>query len=177
MAYKELIGRCLEGETKAQRSLYDQLSPTMYGVCLRYCTNSQDAQDAMQEGFIRMFNHLGKYKETGSFEGWVRRIMVNCSLTIIQKRKKRQSQNIDEQLNVAVDPSAINSMSADELMEIIGRLPSGYKTVFLLNVVDGYSHQEIGKMLEIKESTSRSQLMKARRMLQTLLGENEKITS
>ncbi len=173
MTYQELIGKCRKGEATAQKQLYDRLAPVMFALCLRYCGNTEDAQDAMQDGFIRMFQYLDKYNELGSFEGWVRRIMVNSSLTTLKKAKKRRTQPEVHMERLSYKTNIISDMSADELMGLVQRLPSGYRTVFNMYVIEGYSHKEIGELLGIQESTSRSQLLKSRKMMRTLINNNE----
>ncbi len=173
MAYKEIIEKCLTGSPAAQRKLYDKLAPKMFALCLRYCANREDAQDALQEGFIKVFQHLKKYNDLGSFEGWVRKIMVNTSLTLIQKRKNKRTQPDTFLEFIAINTETISNLSANELLDLVKQLPDGYRAVFNLYVIEGYSHKEIAKLLNIKESTSRSQLLKSRKMLRALIHKNE----
>ena len=169
MTEQQLIVACQEGSRKAQFELYNRYAPSMYSTCLRYCGNESDAQDALQEGFTRVFKHLNRFNQSGSLEGWMRRIVINCSLTLIKKRNKHLSVEVQDYMAADLKPSVLDVLSADEIHEIICELPDGYRTVFNLNVVEGYSHKEIAEMLGCGESTSRTQLLKARRMLQQLL--------
>ncbi len=170
---QSLINGCLRGDAKSQRLLYTTYAPVMLGVCRRYVNNDPDtAQDLLQEGFVKLFTHIGSYKGEGSFAGWVRRIFVTTSLEYLR-------QNNVFKLNVPVEdcalmeddmnPSVLSKISADELYDCIARLPAGYGTVFNLYVVEGYSHSEIAAMLNIKESTSQSQLTRARKILQKMI--------
>lgn len=169
MTDKELIVQCQKGSRRAQKALYDRFSPTLYSTCLRYCRNEADAQDALQEGFTRVFKNLDRYNYSGSLEGWMRRIVINCSLTLIKKRNKHLAVEAKDYMAADLRPSPIDDMGAEEIHELVRSLPDGYRTVFNLNVVEGYSHKEIAEMLGCGESTSRTQLLKARRMLQALL--------
>jgi RNA polymerase sigma factor (sigma-70 family) len=162
----DLIRGCLRGSSQCQRRLYEQYAGRMYAVCLRYARTPADASDMLQDGFIKVFTKLGQFQFQGSFEGWIRRIMVNTALRNYQRRHFEAEQSGYEQLpDVPVDQSAIGALSEAELMGLIGRLPEGYRVVFNLVAIEGYSHAEAAELLEIQESTSRSQLTKARRWL------------
>ncbi|MBA3663585.1 MAG: RNA polymerase sigma factor [Bacteroidetes bacterium] len=151
--------------------LYDALSSKMFYVCLRYCRTRDDAEDVLQEGFIKVFKNLPGFKKEGSFEGWVRRIMVNCAIDHI--RKQKEAKIFDDIERVAInhesDFVADNRLKEKELMALIKTLPLGYQTVFNLYVIEGYSHIEIAGMLNISEGTSKSQLSKAKEQLRYLL--------
>lgn len=158
-------------DKKAQKAFYQQLAPKMYGVCLRYASDSDDAHDIMQEGFIRIFKHMKDYRGDGSLEGWVRRTMVNTAINFYRKRIKR---GINTDLNVVKGKAddkvyAIEKLAADEIIKLINKLPDGYRTVFNLNIIEGYTHKEIGEMLNISENTSKSQLSRARASLQKMI--------
>ncbi|MBL7827064.1 MAG: sigma-70 family RNA polymerase sigma factor [Saprospiraceae bacterium] len=166
MSEHELIRGCLRGSIQCQRALYEQFAGKMYGVCLRYARNSSDAADILQEGFMKVFSKLEQFQFQGSFEGWIRRIMVNTALRAYQKQRFNQESFGFEQLPESpVDPDAISSMSESELLAVIRELPDGYRAVFNLVAIEGFSHAEAAEMLGIQESTSRSQLTKARRWL------------
>lgn len=165
------INRLKTNDGKAQKAFYHQLAPKMYGICLRFAKNREEADDILQEGFIRVFNHLKDFRGEGSLEGWVRRTIVNTAINYYKKRKKR---GISVDLDVIRETTADNqfiveSMSADELLQMINELPDGYRTVFNLNIIEGYTHKEIGDMLDISENTSKSQLSRARTSLQKKL--------
>lgn len=138
----------------------------MYAVCLRYARTPADAADILQEGFLKVFSKLEQFQFQGSFEGWIRRIMVNTALRTYQKQRFDHEYSGYEQLpDAPVDPDAIATLSEAELLRLIGRLPEGYRVVFNLVAIEGYSHAEVAETLGIQESTSRSQLTKARRWL------------
>jgi len=148
----------------------------MFTVCLRYANDSMEAEDILQDGFIRVFNNLHQFKFEGSFEGWVRRVIVNCALKRLQKKRVVFSEIKEyENNNTKVEPYAFSHLGEDDLMKLINNLPDGYRIVFNLNVIEGYSHEEIGQILNIQASTSRSQLVKARKMLQQQILELQKI--
>lgn len=169
----DLIAGCISNDGQMQRLLYDRYAPKMFGVCLRYSGNSEEANDILQDGFVRVFLNLPKFRGEGSFEGWVRRIFVNTSIEYY--RKKVKSFNITEVHENTVeneDLSALNLLDIKDLMNIISKLSPGYKTIFNLYVVEGYSHKEIGEMLGISEGTSKSQLARAKGALKKLLEVN-----
>ncbi|MFN8265978.1 MAG: sigma-70 family RNA polymerase sigma factor [Chitinophagaceae bacterium] len=166
MGETDLIRRCLEGERKAQKELYDQYASKMYAVCLRYMSKSEDAQDILQDGFIKIFKNLDRFRGDGSFEGWMRRIFVNTAIE--QLRKKKLDISISEkEENIEVKaPTPIDNLNQKDLLRIIKELSPGYRTVFNLYVVEGYSHKEIADIMNISEGTSKSQLARARVILQ-----------
>jgi len=167
------IKRLKENDSNAQRVFYEQLAPKMYGICLRFAFASEDADDILQDGFIRVFKHIKDFRGEGSLEGWVRRTIVNTAINYYKKKiKQGVSVNLDfVQGKIKEDSKVVEKMSADELLELISELPPGYRTVFNLNVIEGYTHKEIGKLLEISENTSKSQLSRARVSLQNKLAE------
>jgi RNA polymerase sigma-70 factor (ECF subfamily) len=153
-----------------QEELYRRFSPRMYGVCLRYSANSEEAQDILQEGFIKVYKKLGSYRGEGSFEGWIRRIFVNTAIE--QFRRKTYQQPITETHEATVEAkylSALDSLAEKDILKLIQELSPGYRTVFNLYVVEGYTHKEIGDMLNISEGTSKSQLSRAKVILQDLV--------
>ncbi len=138
----------------------------MYAVCLRYARTPADAADILQEGFLKVYSKLEQFQFQGSFEGWIRRIMVNTALRTYQKQRFDHEYTGYEQLpDAPVDPDAISALSEAELLRVISQLPEGYRVVFNLVAIEGYSHAEVAETLGIQESTSRSQLTKARRWL------------
>ncbi len=164
---EEIIYKCWEGNSKAQTELYRQFSPRMYGVCLRYAKDSADAEDILQEGFVRVFTKIRQFEFKGSFEGWMRRIMVN---TALEKFRKHDRLYPVEEMSIYESTEwveeTISSISAGELMKIIQELPPRYRMVFNLYAIEGYSHLEIGEMMKISEGTSKSNLSRARMILQ-----------
>lgn len=164
----EILQACRRGDRKAQKQLYDRLAPKMMAVCLRYMGTRDDAEDILQEGFITLFSRLDSYSGEGSFEGWARKIFVNTALMNLRKKDAlKMSDDLETAWNVSSDGvSQIQSAGYHELLKLIAGLPTGYRTVFNLFVVEGYSHKEIAQALGITEATSRSQLQRARVMLQ-----------
>jgi RNA polymerase sigma factor (sigma-70 family) len=140
----------------------------MMSVCLRYCQNQEDAEDALMETFVKVFNHISDFGHKGSLEGWIRRIAVNTSLNKIRSRRMTASFE-PEMHETEVSDDVLDQLETRELMQLIHKLPDGYRMVFNLYAVEGYAHQEIAEMLQIEEVTSRSQLAKARKALQKML--------
>ena len=139
----------------------------MMTVCLRYARNSADAEDILQDGFIRLFQNIHQYKNEGSFEGWVRRIFVNASLKKYQPKKWSMEQSgVDHIEEEIMDPGIISTLCEEEILHLISQLPEGYRIVFNMYIIEGYSHKEISELLGINEATSRTQLLKARKQLQ-----------
>lgn len=163
---KALIRDCLRNQAAAQKALYERFSSSMMGVCYRYARNRADAEDMLQEGFIRVFTHLSQYRSEGSLEGWIRRIMVTTAINFLNRNKHLQQQMEIEQAGaIAAGGQPDDALHGRELLELMHRLPTGYRTVLNLYAVEGYSHKEIGQMLGIAESTSRSQYARARELL------------
>lgn len=162
------IQKLKENDSKAQRVFYQQLAPKMYGICLRFALINEDADDILQDGFIRVFKHIGDFRGEGSLEGWVRRTIVNTAINYYKKKIKQGIKTDLEYVKGKVKETnnIVEKMAADELLELINELPPGYRMVFNLNVIEGYTHKEIGQMLEISENTSKSQLSRARISLQ-----------
>jgi len=162
----ELIRGCMRGSTQCQRQLYERFAGKMYAVCLRYARTPSDAADILQEGFIKVFTKMSQYQFQGSFEGWIRRIMVNTALRTYQRQRFDQESSGYETLPESpVEADAIASLSEAELLNLINKLPDGYRIVFNMVAIEGFSHAEVAETLGIQESTSRSQLTKARRWL------------
>lgn len=151
-----------------QEELYKRFSAKMYAVCLRYSNNSDDAQDLLQEGFIKVYRNLHRFRAEGSFEGWVRRVFVNSSIEHFRKKSiKLASVSEKEEANIEdADISALDTLAEKDIIKLIQELSPGYRTVFNLYVVEGYSHKEISEQLGISEGTSKSQLARARGILQ-----------
>lgn len=165
-----LIG-CIENNASAQEALYNRLSPKMLGVCYRFAKNREDAEDMLQEGFIKVFAQIHQYRNEGALEGWIRRIIVHTCINILKKNKKfSDSVDITFASGIGIREENIPSiMQAKQVVECIRLLPVGYRTVLNLYAIEGYSHKEIGGMLDIEESTSRSQYTRAKAMLEDVL--------
>jgi RNA polymerase sigma factor (sigma-70 family) len=164
----ELIDDCIKGNEVAYECFYKKYSRKMLGICLRYSNNKSDAEDILQEGFIKVFENIKSYGKTGSFEGWVRKIMIN---TAINFYKANLHFSFNEQFNDKIDievknEDVIGKISTNELLAIVQELPEGFRIIFNLYAIEGYSHKEIAELLNISESTSRSQLARARVVLQ-----------
>lgn len=166
----------MRGSAQCQRDLYERFAGKMYAVCLRYARTREDAADILQEGFLKVFSKLGQFQFQGSFEGWIRRVMVNTALRAYQKQRFDYEQSGYERLpELPVEPDAVAVLSEAELMDLVRQLPDGYRAVFNLVAVEGYSHAEAASLLGIQESTSRSQLTKARRHLEEELSKLERM--
>lgn len=153
-----------------QQALYDRYAPKMYGVCLRYAKNNFDADDILQNGFVKVFQNLHKFRKEGSFEGWIRRIVINTCIEFYRKKVKRYDiTEVHENTIEDHDLNVLDTMAENDLLEIINGIAQGYKTIFNLYVVDGYSHKEIAEKLGISEGTSKSQLARAKGALKKLL--------
>lgn len=165
---EELRALCIKGDGSAQNELYRRYVPKLWGVCLRYAKNKMSAEDILQEGFIRIFTYLDKYKGEGSFEGWMRRVMVNTAINYYRKNlSTAKEMEYTEVFAVkSYEPDAISQLSNEEVLGLVQELPNGYRTVFNLFVMEGYSHKDISETLNISENTSKSQLSRARGLLQ-----------
>ncbi len=163
-----LIDLCKKGDRKAQRAIYDKLAPRMFPLCLRYVCDRNLAEDLLQDGFVTLFSKIGSYKGNGSFDGWARKIFVTTALMYLRRNDAiRQSDDIEYARHLSSESSdQLQDIGYKELMKLIASLPTGFRTVFNLNVIEGYSHKEIGDMLGISEVTSRTQLSRARVILQ-----------
>lgn len=172
---KEIVSACLRGDAVAQRRLYDTFAPRMMGLCLRYSTSRDEAQDILQEGFIKVFEKLGQFEGKGALGGWIRMIIINTALINIRKNQKwAHTEDVDDMVDLSnSDHSVLESMAADELMELVRKLPTGYRAVFNLFAIEGYGHKEIAKELGVSESTSKTQFKKARSYLHKLIMELE----
>lgn len=171
MTEEAILQGCLKQHPAAQKALYERYSVKMLAVCYRYAHNREDAEDMLQEGFIKVFSQLHTFKNQGAFEGWVRRIMVHTCINILKKNKKF-NESVDlvhasaHQVREENIPSIIQ---AKQVVECIRMLPLGYRTVLNLYAIEGFSHREIGAILDIEESTSRSQYTRAKAMLEDIL--------
>ncbi|MGY3087822.1 RNA polymerase sigma factor (sigma-70 family) [Hymenobacter sp. UYAg731] len=170
-----LLAACRRGESAAQYRLYQQLSYSLMGVCLRYCPSRAEAEDALQNTFVKIFTRLDQFRGQGPFEAWARRIAVTTSLHALAQHRLRHPGPAGEALDElagdlpTAEPSALDQLATADLLALLATLPPGYRTVLNLYAVEGYSHQEIGALLGIAEGTSKSQLARARRLLETRL--------
>jgi len=171
----ELVKRCKAGERKAQELLYKQFASKMLGVCMRYATDKMEAEDMLQNGFIRVFQKMNDYRGEGSFEGWVRRIMVHSSIEYYRKHHKMLQlvDSEDDEADLPVNPTAVSNLGAKELMVLIQNLSPGYRIVFNLYAIEGYSHKEIAAIVGITEGASKSQLSRARAILKEQIVKSE----
>lgn len=166
----DLIKGSIDGDRRIQEELYRRFSSKMYAVCLRYASNSDEAQDILQDGFIKVFKKLDSFRGDGSFEGWVRRIFVNTAIEYF--RRKKYMQPVTEKEENTIEGkyvSVLDELAEQDILELVTQLSPGYRTVFNMYVVEGYSHKEIGEMLGISEGTSKSQLSRAKAILQDLV--------
>ena len=166
---KELIAKAINNDAAAQRMLYSRYAPKMLSVCRQYIKDLQFAEDTLVNGFVKVFRHLAGFKHEGSFEGWIRRIMIRESISFLRKRQfvVYDDEVFERGQHQVCIPE--NDLDIDDIQLLIDQLPDGYRTVFLLFIVEGYKHQEIAKILKISESTSKTQLFRARKILQEKL--------
>lgn len=166
----KLIKAALKNKRSAQQALYEMYAPKMLSVCRYYIKDSESAEEIMLDGFFKVFTNLDQFQFKGSFEGWVRKIMVREAISFI--RKQKQVEFVSDYKNVTnVNLDFETSFETEQLQNFIDNLPEGYKMVFVMSAIEGYKHAEIAKMLQISEGTSKSQLFKARQMLQTQIKE------
>lgn len=174
MTEEQLVKECISGNAIAHKKFYDLFAKKMMGVCLRYSSNPDEAQDVLQDGFIKVFSKLPKFVNKGSLEGWVRRIMVNTALDQYRKNKKFQKDVEIDAVSFKLEQRdfIIETINANDLLKIIQTIPKGYRVVFNLFAIEGYSHKEIAEQLGVTESTSKSQYSRAKKMLRKLLVDN-----
>ena len=166
----DLIEGCIRGDRKMQYALYERFASKMYGVCLRYAANAEEAEDILQEGFVKVFRKISSYRGDGSFEGWIRRIFVNTAIEHF--RKKSYLQPISEQEENTIEGkyiSVLDKLAEKDIIKLIQQLSPGYRTVFNMYVIEGYTHKQIAESLNISEGTSKSQLSRAKLILQDLV--------
>jgi RNA polymerase sigma-70 factor (ECF subfamily) len=170
MTDREIIEGCINNKRSCQEFLFKKFAGKMKAVCLRYVNSHDDAEDVVQEGFIKVFKYIGRFKHDGSFEGWIRRIMVNTALTKIARHSyKEEVEMVHDNYESFDYRDILDGISAKELLALIAALPQGYRLVFNMYVIEGFSHKEIAEFLSVSEATSRSQLLKARITLQQKL--------
>lgn len=178
MTDEQLVKKCLEKDALAQKELFETYSNKMMGVCLRYLRDEAEAQDVLQMGFVKVFEKMYMYNQEGSLEGWIRRIIVNTALDAIRKNKKFSNDveldKVDYHLQ-SHQENALDSLLAGDLLNIIQQMPEGFRTVFNMYAIEGYSHKEIAKQLKVTESTSKSQYSRARAYLKKIIMKEETV--
>ena len=163
---KDIIKGCKKGKRTAQKALYDLFAPKMLSVCKRYVHDTATAEDILLQGFFKVFKHIHQHQEKGSFEGWIRRIIVNEALMYLRK-KKHIFEDIDNVYKLNDQSlSALDQLQAAEILQLVAELPLGYRTIFNLYIIEGYKHREIAEQLNISINTSKSQLIQAKKQLQ-----------
>jgi RNA polymerase sigma-70 factor (ECF subfamily) len=167
----QIIAGCKEQKRDAQKILYETYARKMYGICLRYSSDRDAAQDLLQDGFMKVFAHIGSFQDKGSFEGWLKRIFINLALENLRKKKSifessDDIQNLPDTVDEDTEDNQMYKISEAELLKMVQELPQGYSTVFNLYAIEDYSHKEIAETLGISEGTSRSQYVRARQILQ-----------
>ncbi len=161
-----LVRQCLDGSERACKELFDRHSATMFAICMRYSDNQADAEDNLQDGFIKVFQNLQNWRSTGPIGAWIRKIMINTCLTRQKSAYKMYVQSTyDDIPEPGINPEVLSQIGIHEIETLIQTMPSGYRTVFNLNIIEGYSYEEISGMLNVTESTCRSQLFKAKNFL------------
>jgi RNA polymerase sigma factor (sigma-70 family) len=179
MTEEAILSGCLKNHAAAQKELYNRYSPKMLAVCYRFAHNREDAEDMLQEGFIKVFLQIHTFQNKGAFEGWIRRIVVHTCINHLKKNKRfNESVDIIQAAMIQAREENIPSIvQAKQIVDCIRLLPLGYRTVLNLYAIEGYSHKEISGMLDIEESTSRSQYTRARQMLEEILIKRNLITA
>ncbi len=170
MTEEFIIAGCLNNHPVAQKELYNRYSPKMLTVCYRFAHSREDAEDMLQEGFIKVFSQIHTFQNKGAFEGWIRRIIVHTCINVLKRNKKfNEAVDIELAVEAQVRDNIPSILQAKQVVECIRMLPTGYRTVLNLYAIEGYSHREIGDMLDIGESTSRSQYTRAKALLEQVL--------
>ena len=166
----DLVEGCRQGDRKLQKELYERFAPKMFGVCLRYAGATEEAEDILQEGFVKVFNKINSFRGEGSFEGWIRRIIVNTAIEHFRRKTYLQPVTEREEETVESDYlSVLDSLAEKDIIGLVQQLSPGYRSVFNMYVVEGYTHKQIGELLGISEGTSKSQLSRAKAILQDLV--------
>ncbi|NNE30421.1 MAG: sigma-70 family RNA polymerase sigma factor [Saprospiraceae bacterium] len=175
MTEKELIRGCQQKDRQAQQLAYDRYSPKMFGVCKRYFRNSMEAEDALVEGFFKVFTKIDQFHGQGSFEGWIRRIIVNEALMVIRKRKPTEHGPEPMEGDARTTLTVEDELEAADILRLLDKLPTGYRTIFNLYVIEGYKHREIAELLNISINTSKSQLILAKKRMRELVTEQNQV--
>ena len=176
MTEKELIKGCLKENRRCQQEVFRLYAGKMLSLCMRYARHRMEAEDILQDAFVKVFDNISKFEGKGSFEGWVRRIVINTALKNYRKKSNRNEHiGLEHHIDIPKDPTVYAQLNEEELLRLVAKLPDGYRMVFNLYAIEGFSHKEIAETLNIQESTSRSQLVKARKMLQQQIIKLQKI--
>lgn len=175
MNIEDLIRGCIEEDRVCQRELYKMFAGKMMVVCLRYAKDKMEAEDILQEGFIKIYDNIGKFRMQGSFEGWIRRIMVNTAINKIRSSKRHFEELDDKMVENSINMDVLDNFSAKDILALISEMPAGYKYVFNMFAIEGFSHKEIAESIGIEEASSRSQYAKAKKYLQQKLIELQKV--
>lgn len=172
----EVIKGCIEGKRLYQKKLYEHFASMMLGVCMRYAKDRAEAEDMLQEGFIKVFNNISRFKFEGSFEGWVRRIMIFTAINFFKHRSRKFQEELDAiDADAVFEDDIVSKIAAKEIIALVQQMPEGYRMVFNLYAIEGYTHREIGEMLNIAEGTSKSQYSRARQYMQAVLAKHYQI--
>jgi len=167
---EKILTDCQKGEAHAQKLLYDKYAPTMFGICLRYAADYHTAEDILQDGFVKVFKHIGQFRNEGSFEGWMKRIFVNTAIEYYRKTAKAfRFSPLSAVMERPFEDVQFVNLEREELLALIQQLPDGYRLVFNLYVIEGFTHDEISKQLNINLGTSKSQLARAKKYLRKLI--------
>lgn len=163
-----LVKNCIAGKRKSQKALYEQFAPKMLGVCIRYARDKAEAEDFLQDGFVKVFQNLHKLQDAGHLEAWMRKIIINTALENLRKQKPHLGKEVEipEDWDYGADESVTSALSKEELLGLIQELPPGFRFIFNMYAIEGYSHKEIGTMMNISEGTSKSQYARAKKLLQ-----------
>ncbi len=168
-----LIEKCQQNDRSAQKVLYERYAPVMLGICRRYLKDWMEAENVMSEGFFKIFTKMDQYRFEGSFEGWMKKIMVNESLALLRKRNDFNLTLESSNLSISTDAGPEEIAGENSILELLHKLPTGYRTIFNLYAIEGYKHKEIAEQLNISINTSKSQLIKARKRLQDLMNDEK----
>ncbi len=164
-----LIQQCLLGDRTAQKELFQRYAPHLLAVCMRYLPQRDEAEDALTEGFVKIFEKMNTYSGQGSFEGWMKKVVVNECLMILRQKKRQPLTTDANDVQLAMEPKSLQKLISDDILNLLRLLPDGYRTIFSLYVLDGYKHREIAEILGISINTSKSQLILARKKMIELL--------
>lgn len=167
---KQLLEGCMDGDGQCQKALYDHFSSKMFAICMRYANDYHHAEDILQEGFVKVFCKLHTFRYKGSFEGWMKRVFINAAIEYYRKSLKFNQFTDIEDIDIPSEEATVSQyLAQQDLLKMIQQLPIGYRTVFNLYAIEGYNHREIGKMLNISEGTSKSQLARSRKALKKMV--------
>jgi RNA polymerase sigma factor (sigma-70 family) len=173
---QDIIKECIEGKRLAQKCLYDHFASKMLGVCMRYAKDRAEAEDMLQEGFIKVFHNISKFKHEGSFEGWIRRIMIFTAINWFKQRSRKFQEDLDiEGYDAVYEEDIVSRISVKEIVALVQQMPEGYRMVFNLYAIEGYTHREIAELLHIAEGTSKSQYARAKQYMQLALAKHYQI--